>query len=162
MNNIVKRTIALATFALAASSVAGLATAASTVKTPHGQSAPAVTPDEVAVGNGARRQAWAVLRVSVTGNGNVDAIRLAYTSGNPAFNKSALQAVSKTTFVPEARKAGAATFDYLLMVKNGQRQSRIMAHAPGDAQTSTVASVRVPRDGNAWLSNVDACQLSQL
>ena len=162
MNNTMKRGVALATFAVAASSVAGLATAASTVKTPHGQSAAVAAPDEVALGNGAHRQGWTVLRVSVSGNGNVDAIRVGYNSGNAAFNKSALQAVSKTTFVPEARKSGPASFDYLLMVKNGQRISRVMAHAPGDTQTSSVANVRVPREGNAWLSNVDACQLSAL
>jgi TonB family protein len=161
MNSISKRVVALAIFALAVSGIAGLTAAASSGAAPHGQSA-IVARGPAAIGKSATRLSWAVLRVTVSASGNVDAIRVGYNSGNPGFNRSALEAVSKTTFVPAVRNASASTFDYLLMLKNGQRVSHIMAHAPGNAQTSMVANVRVPRQGNAWLSNVDECQLSEL
>lgn len=101
---------------------------------------------------------WAVVRVSVSGRGDVEGMRITYESGEKPFNKSALQAVSKTNFSPISETANASTFDYLLtMDAHGKRATRIMAPLPGDALVSAAPSVAV-RDANPWTSaNSIAC-----
>jgi TonB family protein len=105
-----------------------------------------------------RHLTWAVVRVSVSAHGDVEGMRITYQSGEKPFNKSALQAVSKTNFTPMSETAKASTFDYLLTTDaHGKRATRIMVPLPGDAQVSPVPSVAV-RDANPWTAgNSLAC-----
>jgi TonB family protein len=102
--------------------------------------------------------AWAIVRVSVSARGDVEGMRITYRSGEEPFNKSVLQAVSKTNFTPISETATASTFDYLLTADgHGKRSTRIMAPLPGDPQVSAVPSVAV-RAANPWTSgNALAC-----
>jgi len=99
---------------------------------------------------------WAVVRVTVSHRSDVEGMRSTYQAGNTSFNRTALQAVSKTTFASTA-SAKASTFDYLLLTDaHGKRAARILAALPQDAQLSPTATVSV-RKTNPWTSGVVAC-----
>jgi hypothetical protein len=68
--------------------------------------------------------------------------------------------VAKTTFVPDSHIGASSTFDYWLMSQNDKRSTRIIEHRHGDQNTSLVADVRVPPDGDAWLADVGDCESS--
>ena len=95
---------------------------------------------------------WAVVRVTVSARGDVEGMRITYQSGEKRFDRTALQAVSKTNFTPLSATATASTFDYLLSTDaHGKRATRIMLPLPGDPQVSAVPSVSV-RAANPWTS----------
>lgn len=144
MNNTLTKygiTTAALTFAVTASSAAGAAAPHAT-GLEHAIAARATSP----------HLTWAVVRVSVSARGDVEGMRITYQSGQKSFNKSALQAVSKTNFKPITETPKASTFDYLLSTDaRGKRATRIMLPFPGDTQVSPVPSVAV-RDANPWTS----------
>lgn len=96
--------------------------------------------------------AWAVVRVSISDRGDVEAMRIAYQSGDKPFDKFALQAVSKTTFASISSPTKASSFNYYLSADaNGKRSTRIIAPLRGDATLAPEATVAV-RETNPWTS----------
>jgi TonB family protein len=118
----------------------------------------AANPIQPAAAAHSGRPNWAVVRVSVSNRGDIEGMRIMYQSGDKPFDRSALQAVSKTTFASSSKAATASTFDYALTTDaRGKRAARIMAPFPGDAKVSQATTIAV-RGTNPWTSgDVVAC-----
>ncbi|MBD5606174.1 MAG: energy transducer TonB [Candidatus Eremiobacteraeota bacterium] len=62
----------------------------------------------------AETSAWTVVRVDVSQRGDLEGMRVAYHSGDTAFDRAALAAVAKTSFTPAWHRRDAATLDYVV------------------------------------------------
>ncbi len=58
--------------------------------------------------------AWTVVRVDVSQRGDLEGMRVAYHSGDTAFDRAALAAVAKTSFTLAWHRREAATLDYVV------------------------------------------------
>jgi len=86
--------------------------------------------------------AWALLRVDVSPQGDVEGVRLRYASGNRSFDRTALEAASRTVFAPKFHLKGPTAFDYLLLRDAQGRHTRIVPVLSG-YQGSAHSLVRV-------------------
>jgi len=93
---------------------------------------------------------WAVVRVTVSRDGSVEAMRVAYRTADESFGTRALQAVSQTSFVPVSHIDNHATFDYLLSSdENGKHAARFVESLAASESPAPVR-MRVVRGRNAW------------
>ncbi len=86
--------------------------------------------------------AWTIVRVTVAPSGSVAALRIAYHSGNAAFNANALRFAAATSFGSVRPQSAPATFDYLIARDSrGKNAARIVARLGlHDAAAWTVSS----------------------
>jgi TonB family protein len=77
---------------------------------------------------------FAAVRIRLDRAGRVDSLRLAWNSGDGAFNKAALHAAALSAYLPASRscRATASEFDYLFVAKAGA----------ADVKTSVIQQMR--------------------
>jgi TonB family protein len=134
---------ALAVAVLATANLAGEPNVAGAANT-------AVLPERAGTLCEIARPNWAVVRVTVASDGNVEAMRVAYRFADEAFGTRALQAVSQTSFVPLSHVDKHATFDYLVSSdENGKHATRFVESLAASESPAPVR-MRVAPGNDAW------------
>jgi len=80
---------------------------------------------------------WTIVRVTVAPSGSIEGLRVAYHSGNEAFDANAIRLAAATSFDSPRRHSVPASFDYL-----------IASDAHGNSATRVVERLGVRDD--AW------------